>query len=56
MSHSTAFCYVMYIVKQNEREIHPRANFFNWRDCCLWKNINYNNFQYFGLGRYGPHR
>jgi len=55
MSNSTAFCYIMFMSKENEKQTGIKTNFFNWRNCFLWKNkkINLDNC-YFGLNRYGP--
>ena len=52
MSNSTAFCYIMFMMKQRERETNTRANFFNWRNCFLWKNMT-SQYSFFGSGRYG---
>jgi hypothetical protein len=54
MSNSTAFCYIMYMTKNTEKQTGIRSNFFNWRNCFLWKNYTKPTPRsYFGGGRYG---
>jgi len=54
MSNSTAFCYIMFMTKNTEKQTGIRSNFFNWRDCFLWKNYTKpTSRSYFGGGRYG---
>jgi hypothetical protein len=43
------------MTKNTEKQTGIRSNFFNWRDCFLWKNYikPTSSRSYFGGGRYG---